>query len=55
METEIGLQWESRGKNISYYETSAKDSTNVEKAFMAIAKAALSNDSQELKYLKPLT
>lgn len=50
VETEVGLQWESRGKNISYYETSAKDSTNVDKAFLAIAKAALLNDSQELKY-----
>jgi|JI6StandDraft_1071083.scaffolds.fasta_scaffold02328_15 hypothetical protein len=45
----MGLQWESRGKNISYYETSAKDATNVSKAFFAIAKAALLNDSQELK------
>lgn len=51
VETELGLQWESKGKNITYFETSARDSTNVEKAFLAIAKAALLNDSQELKYL----
>ena len=45
---EMGLQWESKG-NISYFETSAKDATNVEKAFMAIAKAALMNDNQDFK------
>ena len=34
--------------NMEYFETSAKDNTNVEETFTAIAKAAASHDSEEM-------
>ncbi len=40
-------QWCKSHGNILYFETSAKDATNVEQAFQAIGKAAASQDKDE--------
>ena len=40
-------QWCRAHGNILYFETSAKDATNVEQAFQAIGKAAASQDKDE--------
>eukprot|EP01052_Picozoa_sp_SAG31_P019147 SAG31_NODE_1385_length_8573_cov_27.673118_10_plen_86_part_00 len=39
--------WCSSKGDIPYFETSAKDNTNVEQAFMEIAKNALKQESEE--------
>jgi len=43
-------QWCKTHGNIQYFETSAKDNINVEAAFLAIAKAAASQDKEEEIY-----
>lgn len=43
-------QWCKNHGNIQYFETSAKDNINVESAFLAIAKAAASQDKEEEIY-----
>jgi len=44
-------QWCKNHGNIQYFETSAKDATNVELAFQAIAKAAATSDKDEEIFL----
>ena len=41
------LAWCASKGNIPYFETSAKDGTNVEEAFQCIAKNALKSEEEE--------
>lgn len=43
-------RWCQSKNNIPYFETSAKDATNVEQAFQAIAKNALAQESEQDLY-----
>eukprot|EP01017_Pseudomicrothorax_dubius_P019412 TRINITY_DN2134_c0_g1_i1.p1 TRINITY_DN2134_c0_g1~~TRINITY_DN2134_c0_g1_i1.p1 ORF type:complete len:206 (-),score=65.06 TRINITY_DN2134_c0_g1_i1:186-803(-) len=46
-------QWCKSHGTIEYFETSAKDNLNVEKAFLAIAKAAATRDKEEDIFFPP--
>eukprot|EP01017_Pseudomicrothorax_dubius_P007249 TRINITY_DN12221_c0_g1_i2.p1 TRINITY_DN12221_c0_g1~~TRINITY_DN12221_c0_g1_i2.p1 ORF type:complete len:162 (+),score=43.35 TRINITY_DN12221_c0_g1_i2:209-694(+) len=46
-------QWCKAHGSVEYFETSAKENTNVEKAFLAIAKAAASRDKEEDIFFPP--
>ncbi|KAL4445961.1 hypothetical protein ABPG74_010953 [Tetrahymena malaccensis] len=53
VETEFAQQWCKSNGDIKHFETSAKDDTNVNAAFMAIAKAASSQFQDDAIFFPP--